>query len=286
MRVQLLYDDHARFYDSALGRFVSVDTIVPELGDPQSFNRYSYVRNNPLKFIDPSGHIPTDGDGNRDFADWAWYKKYHRRRPLFEHLPVASDKVGWIQWFGGTEFAYNEGDDWNYDSYCQGFHCGLDLGADWGTSVRAGTWGKVVGVWSNDSDEKPAAFGRYRVDIRVGAWLIIFSHLDGDVKVKVGDFVSPDTIIAGVGNPAGNSSKGNKHIHIEVRLNNQKDQKGKTVDYIYNPLHFVLWRDFRALQEIAEDQDNDLVTFYETDEWVGYPDPWSQPIIKRGGSSL
>jgi RHS repeat-associated protein len=42
-----LYFYNARYYDAALGRFVQADTIVPEPADPQSFNRYSYVRNNP-----------------------------------------------------------------------------------------------------------------------------------------------------------------------------------------------------------------------------------------------
>jgi hypothetical protein len=46
----------ARFYHPALGRFVSADTIVPGAGNPQNFSRYSYVLNNPLKYIDPSGH--------------------------------------------------------------------------------------------------------------------------------------------------------------------------------------------------------------------------------------
>ena len=49
---------HARYYHPALGRFVSADTIVPEPGNPQSLNRYAYVTNNPLKYIDPSGHFP------------------------------------------------------------------------------------------------------------------------------------------------------------------------------------------------------------------------------------
>ncbi len=39
-----------------LGRFLSADTIVPSASDPQSLNRFSYTRNNPLKYIDPSGH--------------------------------------------------------------------------------------------------------------------------------------------------------------------------------------------------------------------------------------
>jgi hypothetical protein len=46
----------ARFYHPALGRFVSADTIVPEPGNPQDFNRYSYVQNNPINYVDPSGH--------------------------------------------------------------------------------------------------------------------------------------------------------------------------------------------------------------------------------------
>jgi RHS repeat-associated protein len=50
----------ARYYYPALGRFVSADTIVPEPGNPQSLNRYAYVKNNPLRYVDPSGHLPDD----------------------------------------------------------------------------------------------------------------------------------------------------------------------------------------------------------------------------------
>jgi|GEM_PF-1256444 len=46
-----------RYYDPAIGRFTQADTIVPDPGNPQAFNRYSYVANNPLKYVDPSGHF-------------------------------------------------------------------------------------------------------------------------------------------------------------------------------------------------------------------------------------
>ena len=46
----------ARWYDAQLGRFASADTIVPDPSDPQSLNRFSYVRNHPTGAIDPSGH--------------------------------------------------------------------------------------------------------------------------------------------------------------------------------------------------------------------------------------
>jgi RHS repeat-associated protein len=46
----------ARWYDPYLNRWISADTIVPQPGDPQSLNRYSYVHNNALRYVDPSGH--------------------------------------------------------------------------------------------------------------------------------------------------------------------------------------------------------------------------------------
>ncbi|MBK8129044.1 MAG: hypothetical protein IPK53_08915 [bacterium] len=47
-----------------LGRFLSADSIVPDPTNPQSLNRYSYVRNSPLGFTDPTGHRECDVDGN------------------------------------------------------------------------------------------------------------------------------------------------------------------------------------------------------------------------------
>ena len=51
-----LYYYGARYYDPALGRFVQPDTIVPQPGNPQALNRFSYGYNNPLRFTDPTGH--------------------------------------------------------------------------------------------------------------------------------------------------------------------------------------------------------------------------------------
>jgi RHS repeat-associated protein len=51
-----LYDFNARFYSPYLNRWLSPDTIVPDPSNPQSLNRYSYVRNNPLRYTDPTGH--------------------------------------------------------------------------------------------------------------------------------------------------------------------------------------------------------------------------------------
>jgi RHS repeat-associated protein len=50
----------ARYYDAALGRFISADTIIASLANPQSLNRYSYVYNNPINNSDPTGHKACD----------------------------------------------------------------------------------------------------------------------------------------------------------------------------------------------------------------------------------
>lgn len=48
----------ARYLSAAQGRFTSPDTPLLDQhpGDPQSWNLYSYVRNNPLRYTDPTGH--------------------------------------------------------------------------------------------------------------------------------------------------------------------------------------------------------------------------------------
>ncbi len=53
---------NARWYDPALGRFAQADSIVP--AGVQGYDRYAYVRNNPLRYTDPSGHIETCGVGD------------------------------------------------------------------------------------------------------------------------------------------------------------------------------------------------------------------------------
>ena len=51
-----LYFYGARWYDPALGRFTSPDTIIPQQQGVQAWDRYAYTNNNPVKYTDPSGY--------------------------------------------------------------------------------------------------------------------------------------------------------------------------------------------------------------------------------------
>ena len=55
-----LYYLSARYYDPDSGRFLSRDSYRGETADPRSQNLYGYCYNNPIRYVDLSGHIPVE----------------------------------------------------------------------------------------------------------------------------------------------------------------------------------------------------------------------------------
>ena len=66
----------ARYLSSAQGRFTSTDPVISgphKLNDPQNWNLYSYARNNPLRYTDPSGEIieeQIDEEYRKRYEQW------------------------------------------------------------------------------------------------------------------------------------------------------------------------------------------------------------------------
>jgi RHS repeat-associated protein len=58
---------NGRTYDPELGRFMSADPNIDGAANPQGYNRFSYLQNNPLNAIDPSGY--------KKFWKKKWFKK-------------------------------------------------------------------------------------------------------------------------------------------------------------------------------------------------------------------
>ncbi|WP_419768876.1 RHS repeat-associated core domain-containing protein [Arcobacter sp.] len=64
---------NGRVYDPVTGRFLSADPTIQAPYDTQSYNRYTYVKNNPLKYTDPSGY--------------SWFKKvFHAIGKVFKAI--------------------------------------------------------------------------------------------------------------------------------------------------------------------------------------------------------
>ena len=68
-----LINMNGRMYDPVIGRVLSPDMVVQNAGNTQSYNRYSYCMNNPLRYTDPSGWYVMLSNGHKvgqDFNDW------------------------------------------------------------------------------------------------------------------------------------------------------------------------------------------------------------------------
>ncbi len=110
-----LYYDNARYYDPALGAFISPDTIVPRPGGSRTnlldYNRYMYGLGNPVKFRDPSGHCSTLADGSRDLDNDAGC--WHAADEVYKSWAADPN-----YWSGGFDIT---ADDWLANVATQGY---------------------------------------------------------------------------------------------------------------------------------------------------------------------
>ncbi len=92
----------ARYLSSAQGRFTTPDPLLASarLTDPQTWNRYAYVRNNPVNLVDPDGRMTSEiqyammmgmalpfvngVSGSQNFADTA-FSGYMRSQEIFNN---------------------------------------------------------------------------------------------------------------------------------------------------------------------------------------------------------
>ena len=60
INILFLTNLYPRYYNPNIGRFITADTVIPNEGtELQALNRYSYCANNPIKYVDPTGHQHT-----------------------------------------------------------------------------------------------------------------------------------------------------------------------------------------------------------------------------------
>lgn len=108
---------NGRIYDPLVGRFMSADDVIPNPTNLKSFNRYSYVGNNPLNATDPTGHVDAEplqltlntvtirGDG-REGVEVVNYKMPDTGNPympvdtngnkVWDFSPTGPTVVGWV----------------------------------------------------------------------------------------------------------------------------------------------------------------------------------------------
>jgi RHS repeat-associated protein len=68
---------NGRVEDSITGRMLSADPYVPNKANSQSYNRYSYVNNNPLSFADPTGFYGCAPDNGNCVDNGMWSYEFN-----------------------------------------------------------------------------------------------------------------------------------------------------------------------------------------------------------------
>ena len=134
-----LVDIGGRFYDPYQRRFMTPDPFVVDATSTQSWNAYTYVRNNPLNRIDPTGfedysdcHCPDYPDGHPDQPDTDTY--------------VAGDPGG----YGHDDLGYDPGGE--FDAFMAGTEQFDGMGSqDMGLDFSSGSNDGSAGVGKQDS---------------------------------------------------------------------------------------------------------------------------------------
>ncbi|MBL8091504.1 MAG: RHS repeat-associated core domain-containing protein [Anaerolineales bacterium] len=100
---------NARWYDSSLGRFAQADTIVPS--GIQGLDRYAYVNNSPMNYIDPSGHMACQSN----YCDPRWQNivplsEAGQRQKATEAEERVMSLLGFDTFMEYNQWAVNNGD--------------------------------------------------------------------------------------------------------------------------------------------------------------------------------
>ncbi len=176
-----LYFYNARYYDPALGRFISADEFVQSINNPQSLNRYTYVQNNPLVFSDPSGHfafvpiivgavIGAISAGNAT----NWNGEYMLRGAFVGAIGGAAGGVvgGWATNFTGSAFLGGIIGG-AAGGASAGYAAGAAFGVDRGIAMEQGAlWGGISGGLSQGMTMAgiPDAFAQAAGSYLSGHW--------------------------------------------------------------------------------------------------------------------
>ena len=96
----------ARYLDTAIGRFLSTDSIFPNLPGTQGYNLYSYAGNNPTTWTDPTGHVSAVGIA---FIALFIIAAFMLVAAFFDEIMCFIDPVCRMQWLADREAQETQG---------------------------------------------------------------------------------------------------------------------------------------------------------------------------------
>lgn len=136
---------NGRVFDPLLGRFTSADPFIGDVEDSQEYNRYSYVGNNPLNAIDPSGYFKLKDlfmvSHYSNPAYWLAPKTYKQYEPMLRGI-VVSAVLTYASWGIAAPWAGAAG------GAVSGFESSLLNGGSVGDAFKSGMIGGATGYFT------------------------------------------------------------------------------------------------------------------------------------------
>ena len=243
------YFYNARYYDPEIGRFVTADNLIPDELDTQGWNNFSYVRNNPVVFKDPTGHEWYDTISNDEASSRKYIKVMMKSENMKEVISKYTDnpekdllntkkpqaKIGHkcyniIIWKNPAEklgrpttikypiitSGYTDRRKDPFNKKPPKAHHGLDISSENGSINYLGSDLQTMGagrVTRIRTDAKKGGGGKL-VEIDYGHGRVsAYYHMD-DIFVKEGQWINKGHIV-GAGGSTGKSTA--PHLHLEMR---------------------------------------------------------------------
>ncbi|MGL4485196.1 MAG: RHS repeat-associated core domain-containing protein [Anaerovoracaceae bacterium] len=100
-----LYYLNARYYNPEEGRFISQDIYRGEQEGPSSWNLYAYCNNNPVNYVDPSGHAAIA-------AKWGFYSKKQNYFAFNQNAPQKA-----LGYYNAYDYLANLSKTYNIDTF-------------------------------------------------------------------------------------------------------------------------------------------------------------------------
>jgi RHS repeat-associated protein len=221
---------HARYYATAAGRFLSVDPGPSDLRRPQTWNRYVYAENNPVKNNDPDGRLSNPVTGEQGKGK----PILHRGGGVGQIRELQPGVKGSA---GGEYGAARSGGR---------THRGVDIVAPVGTPLVAAFSGRVIEVkqpGDKDSKGKENKLGLTVVVAARDGTIAMYAHMDS-VTVARGDRVTEGQTIgeAGrTGNVMPEQPASEDHVHFQMQDN--KGNPIKPQEFLNDPANQEKYRD-------------------------------------------
>lgn len=165
----------ARYYDPALGRFISPDTVTPDAG-LIGLDRYAYAFDNPLSFTDRNGHDPWQDALKKYDPHSKEYKWLIAQHEMYIRLLAANTS------------------DENRQAFCKWVARGLQFVDSTGPSGSTSTWTASAIEWTIIGFEFTAhAIGENRVIQDLGMRGSTRQHGTGELRAYADPGISPYT---------------------------------------------------------------------------------------------